>query len=103
MHGGLETVAGPSWKPLPVLIDAPLSLLGDAAPKAWLLVARTGWFCAPLLAGLLTARLAGEETGRWRWAGAALAAGSGALTPDAVTPPPRPITRGPSEPPLVGL
>jgi hypothetical protein len=59
MHGGLETAAGPSWKPLPVLIDAPLSLLGGAAPSAWLLVARTGWICAPLLAGLLAARLAG--------------------------------------------
>nr|MDQ3725582.1 hypothetical protein [Actinomycetota bacterium] len=53
VHGGLETAAGPSWKPLPVLTCAPLSLLGDAGPKAWLLIARTGWFCAPLLAGLL--------------------------------------------------
>jgi hypothetical protein len=103
MHGGLETAAGPSWKPLPVLIDAPLSLLGGAAPKAWLLVARTGWFCAPLLAGLLTARLAGEETGRRRWAGAALAAGSVALTADAFTPPLRQLTGGLSEPLLVAL
>ena len=31
-------------------------------------VARAGWICAPLLAGLLAARLAGEEAGRWRWA-----------------------------------
>src|SRR4051794_12549988 len=103
MHGGLETVAGPSWKPLPVLIDAPLSLLGGAAPKAWLLLARTGWFCAPMLAGLLTARLAGEETGRRRWAGAALAAGSVALTADAFTPPLRQFTGGLSEPLLVAL
>jgi hypothetical protein len=103
MHGGLETAAGPSWKPLPVLIDAPLSLLGGAAPKAWLLVARSGWICAPLLAGLLTARLAGEETGRWRWAGAALAAGSVALTADSFTPPLRQFTGGLSEPLLVAL
>ena len=102
-HGGLETAAGPSWKPLPVLIDAPLSLLGDAAPKAWLFVARTGWILAPLLAGLLAARLAGEETGRWRWAGAALAAGSVALTADSFTPPLRQFTGGLSEPLLVAL
>jgi hypothetical protein len=103
MHGGLETATGPSWKPLPVLIDAPLSLLGGAAPKAWLLIARTGWLCAPLLAGLLAARLAGEEAGRWRWAGAALAAGSVALTADSFTPPPRQFTGGLSEPLLVAI
>jgi hypothetical protein len=103
MQGGLETAAGPSWKPLPVLICAPLSLLGDAAPAGWLLVARAGWLCAPLLAGLLTARLAGEETGRWRWGGAALAAGSVALTADSFTPPLRQFTGGLSEPLLVAL
>jgi MFS family permease len=102
-HGGLETASGPSWKPLPVLVDAPLSLLGGAAPKAWLLVARGGWLCAPLLAGLLAARLAGEESGRWRWAGAALAAGSVALTADSFTPPLRQFTGGLSEPLLVAL
>jgi hypothetical protein len=103
LHGGFETAAGPSWKPLPVLIDAPLSLLGDAAPQGWLLIARAGWICAPLLAGLLAARLAGEETGRWRWAGAALAAGSVALTADSFTPPLRQFTGGLSEPLLVAL
>ncbi|HET8956098.1 MAG TPA: hypothetical protein VFN18_10610 [Solirubrobacterales bacterium] len=102
-HGGLETAAGPSWKPLPVLACAPLSLLGDAAPAGWLLVARTGWLCAPLLAGLLAARLAGEEAGRWRWTGAALAAGSVALTADSFTPPLRQFTGGLSEPLLVAL
>ncbi|HKO39445.1 MAG TPA: hypothetical protein VJU14_13860 [Solirubrobacterales bacterium] len=101
--GGLETAAGPSWKPLPVLIDAPLSLLGDAAPKAWLLVARTGWICAPLLAGLLAARLSGAGTGRWRWVAAAVAAGSVALTGDSFTPPLRQFTGGLSEPLLVAL
>lgn len=103
VEGGLETAAGPSWKPLPVLIDAPLSLLGEAAPKAWLLVARTGWLLAPLLAGLLAWRLSGEGAGRWRWAGAALAAGSVALTGDAFTPPLRQFTGGLSEPLLVAL
>jgi hypothetical protein len=101
--GGLETAAGPSWKPLPVLIDAPLSLLGEAAPKAWLLVARSGWICAPLLAALLAARLSGEGTGRWRWVAAVVAAGSVALTGDSFTPPLRQFTGGLSEPLLVAL
>jgi len=103
VHGGFETAAGPSWKPLPVLVDAPLSLLGDAAPQAWLLVARTGWFSAALLAGLLAARLSGEETGRWRWVAAAIATASVALTADSFTPPLRQFTGGLSEPLLVAL
>lgn len=102
-HLDLATGAGPSWKPLPVLIDAPLSLLGGAAPKAWLLVARTGWLAAPLLAGWLAARLAGPALGRWRWAAAVLAAASVALGGDAFTPPLRQFTGGLSEPMLVAL
>jgi hypothetical protein len=103
LQGNFETAAGPSWKPLPVLIDTPLSLLGGAAPDGWLLIARTGWICAPLLAGLLAARLSGEATGRWRWAAAAVAAGSVALTGDSFTPPLRQFTGGLSEPLLVAL
>jgi len=102
-HGGFETAAGPSWKPLPVLVDAPLSLLGEAAPQAWLLVARTGWFSAALLAALLAARLSGKKTGRWRWVAAAIAAASVALTADSFTPPLRQFTGGLSEPLLVAL
>jgi hypothetical protein len=102
-HGSLETTGGPSWKPLPVLLGAPLSLLGGAAPSAWLLVARAGWLCAPLLAGLLAARLSGEGTGRWRWVAAAVAAGSVALTADSFTPPLRQFTGGLSEPLLVAF
>jgi hypothetical protein len=103
LQGNFETAAGPSWKPLPVLVDAPLSLLGNAAPDGWLLIARSGWICAPLLAGLLAARLSGEGTGRWRWVAAAVAAGSVALTADALTPPLRQFTGGLSEPLLVAL
>jgi len=103
VHGGFETAAGPSWKPLPVLVDAPLSLFGDAAPQAWLLVARTGWFSAALLAGLLAARLSGREAGRWRWVAAVIAAASVALTADSFTPPLRQFTGGLSEPLLVAL
>jgi hypothetical protein len=103
LDGSLETAAGPSWKPFPVLVDAPLSVLGDAAPKAWLFVARTGWILAPLLAGLLAARLSGESTGRWRLAAALLAAASVALTGDAFTPPLRQFSGGLSDPLLVSL
>jgi hypothetical protein len=103
LQGNFETAAGPSWKPLPVLICAPLSLLGDTAPDGWLLIARTGWICAPLLAGLLAARLSGEQTGRWRWVAAAIAAASVALTADSFTPPLRQFTGGLSEPLLVAL
>jgi hypothetical protein len=103
LQGGFETAAGPSWKPLPVVVDAPLSLLGGGAPKAWLLIARAGWICAPLLAGLLAARLSGEAAGRWRWVAAAVAAGSVALTWDSFTPPLRQFTGGLSEPLLVAL
>ena len=53
----LDTTAGPSWKPLPVLLDAAFSLAGDAAPDLWLAVSRAGWIAAPLLAGALAARL----------------------------------------------
>ena len=102
-HLDLATAQGMSWKPLPVLVDAPLSLLGDGAPKGWLLVARTGWLGAPLLAGWLAARLAGEGAGRWRYAAAALAAGSVALTADSFTPPARQLSGGLSEPLLVAL
>ncbi|MDQ3570755.1 MAG: hypothetical protein M3396_09095 [Actinomycetota bacterium] len=47
---GLSTIDGPSWKPLPVLFTTPLSLLGDAAPAGWLVIARTGGLMAIVLA-----------------------------------------------------
>jgi hypothetical protein len=99
----LATAAGPSWKPLPVFVDAPLSLLGDAAPDAWLLIARGGWLLAPLLVGWLAFRLAGEEAGAWRYAAAVVAGASVALTGDSFTPPVRQFTGGLSEPLLVAL
>ena len=69
----LDTRAGPSWKPGPVLLTAPFSLLGDAAPALWLVVARTGALLALGGAWTVARRLAGP------WAGAA-AAGSMALS-----------------------
>ena len=38
----LSTAEGPAFKPLPVAVCAVLSLLGPAAPVAWVLVARAG-------------------------------------------------------------
>ena len=64
VHLRLDTVAGPpSWKPLPVLATAPLSLLGSAAPAAWLVVARTGGALALLFAYRVAARSAGWAAG----------------------------------------
>jgi hypothetical protein len=62
----IDTSAGPSWKPLPVLVTAPLAAAGDAAPWLWLVVARAGALLA--LAGL------------WRLGGR-LAAALAALSP----------------------
>jgi hypothetical protein len=55
----LNTVAGPSWKPLPVLFTVPFSLAGEAAPALWLLVARAGGALALVLSWRLAARLTG--------------------------------------------
>ncbi|MEX0972231.1 MAG: hypothetical protein WDZ46_03125 [Solirubrobacterales bacterium] len=99
----LATGEGMSWKPLPVLLAVPLAALGDAAPQGWLLLARSGWLAAPLLAAALAARLAGPWAGRWRWPGALLAGASVALTGDAFTPPLRQFSGGLSEPLLVAL
>jgi hypothetical protein len=64
----LDTRAGPSWKPGPVLLTAPFSLVGGAAPALWLVVARAGALLALAGAATLGRRLAGP------WAGAAAAA-----------------------------
>jgi MFS family permease len=61
-HGTLETTAGPSWKPLPVVVTAPSALLGDgAAPLIWLAVARAGGLMAIVLAFAVAARLAEDR------------------------------------------
>lgn len=39
---GLNTFAGPAWKPLPVLVSALLTPAGSAQPTLWLVVARAG-------------------------------------------------------------
>lgn len=102
-HLELATAGGPSWKPLPALLAAPLSLLGEAAPKGWLFVARSGWLLAPLLAGWLAARLSGPDVGRWAVVAALLAGASVALPVDGFTPPVRQFTGGLSEQLLASL
>lgn len=58
-----RTLGGPSWKPLPVLLTMPLSLLADAAPAAWLVVARTGGLLGLAFAFRLGKRLHSPAAG----------------------------------------
>jgi hypothetical protein len=61
LHLDLVTPGGPSWKPLPVLIDVPFALLGDdLAPSLWLVVARASGALALVLALTLGWKLAGR-------------------------------------------
>lgn len=55
----LDTVYGPSWKPLPVLFTTAFAPFGEAAPLLWVLVARAGAILALLLAFRLAYRLVG--------------------------------------------
>lgn len=89
-HGTLDTSAGPSFKPLPVLVTTPLALTGEAAPALWLLVARTGALLAVVGTAILARRL---DDGRlaaataaavlllspWWWFNAALGNSEGLL------------------------
>src|SRR5439155_7232133 len=62
-HLSLDTTAGSSWKPLPVLFTTPFSVFGHIAPELWLLVARAGGLLAVLFAYRIAARLAGPALG----------------------------------------
>ncbi len=56
----LVTEGGPSWKPLPVLIDIPFALAGDeVSPSLWLIVARGAAALALVFAARLGWRLSG--------------------------------------------
>ncbi|HEV3002229.1 MAG TPA: hypothetical protein VGW75_15915 [Solirubrobacteraceae bacterium] len=60
----LDTVDGPSWKPLPVMFTTVFALAGDgAAPDLWLVVARAGAIAGVAAAFLLARRLAGTVAG----------------------------------------
>src|SRR5687768_8448652 len=71
---GLDTSAGPSWKPLPVVFTTLFGFAGDAAPGLWLVVARMGWIAAAVLAWRLATRLAPTNRAGIRIAAGAVAA-----------------------------
>src|SRR3954465_8084033 len=62
-HLDLATTAGPSFKPLPVLVLAPVSVLGGAAPVVWMAAMRACAVGSLLLAYRLAARVAGPVAG----------------------------------------
>ena len=75
VHLRLHTIAGPSWKPLPVIFTTLFAPLGNAAPDLWLVVARAGAVMAAVMcfkvAWRLTGRLLGVRAGAGSRAGAA--------------------------------
>ena len=75
--GGLDTAAGPAFKPLPVALAVPLSALGTAAPVAFVLLERAGAVLALVLAFRLARGLAGGSAaaGALGAAGVALCGG----------------------------
>jgi hypothetical protein len=80
-EGTLDTVAGPSWKPLPVVLTTPFSWLGDdAAPLLWLVVARTGFLLAISYAYRVAAQIAGPVAGLLAAVGVALVDGFASLS-----------------------
>jgi hypothetical protein len=91
-HLDLATTAGPSFKPLPVLALAPLSVLGGATPFVWMGLMRAAAALSFLLAYRLGARLAGPLAG-------AVAALSLALSADLY----RTSLLGSAEPVLIAL
>lgn len=63
VHGELNTVSGPSWKPLPVIVTTIAAPLGSIAPDVWVLAARAGAITAVVLAFSLARRLGGVAAG----------------------------------------
>ncbi len=81
-HGELDTMGGPSWKPLPVALVAVAAPLGDELPVAlWIVVARAGALLALVLAFRLAARLTGGSP-FLRVVAGTIAVAALALTPD---------------------
>jgi hypothetical protein len=63
VHGDLNTIDGPSWKPLPVVVTALAAPFGSIAPAIWVLVARAGALAAVVVAFTLGRRIAGTVGG----------------------------------------
>ena len=49
LHLNLQTTAGPTWKPLPMLFTTVFALFGKAAPDLWLVIARAGAVMAAVM------------------------------------------------------
>src|SRR3954451_2343277 len=62
-HLDLNTVHGPSCKPLPVVLTTITAPLGEASPYIWVAVARAGAIAGIVLSGVLAARLANRTAG----------------------------------------
>ena len=82
--GGLSTVDGPAFKPLPVAVCALLAPLGGAAPWLWVLLVRVAAMAAGWLAFRLGRRLAGGSLAAGALAAAAVALTGGFATQAAV-------------------
>jgi hypothetical protein len=102
-HLELDTTSGPAWKPLPVLLAVPLSLAGDLAPQLWLVLVRTAWLMALLLAGQISLVLTLGRPRAARAAAAAFAALGVVLLADEVTHWSAQVAGGMAEPLLVAL
>jgi hypothetical protein len=63
LHLDLSTAAGPSWKPLPVLLTTPFALFGGLAPDLWVFVARAGTIAGVVVLFRLGRRLGGVPAG----------------------------------------
>lgn len=59
----LDTSMVVAWKPLPVLVTAPLTLVGLPAAETWMVVARAGGLLAVVAAYRLATRVAGPAAG----------------------------------------
>ena len=59
VHGDLNTVDGPSWKPLPVVVTTIAAPFGSIAPDVWVVAARVGALAAAVMAFLLGRRVSG--------------------------------------------
>jgi hypothetical protein len=73
-----ELGSSPSWKPLPVLLTAPLSLAGEVAPTLWILVVRSFGLAGLALAFVMAGRLASVRS-PWLFASAGVLAVVGIL------------------------
>ena len=74
-HLDLSTTGGPSFKPLPALVTAPLSPAPDLVPPAWALIVRSTGLLGVVLAFRVAARLAGPAAGATAALATALAEG----------------------------